>query len=455
MMVKPWLGAVLLAMTLVGCAMLDPRSTPEPEPAPTLHPLVMQAAELARANATAGNAARAANRNRIQALLVQLDDVTLAQQAALLPPGDPLYNHVGRALLRRGLPLPHPFDRVAWHFGDGTRPPAAPDGYRPPTTMAVLLPMTGRLAAAAAPVRDGFLAAYYGEQRRRPQVNFYDTHSTAGGTLAAYAQAVAEGNQLVVGPLGRTAVSAVFNRASLPVSVLALNHGSVPPPPGHASFSLSPEDEGVAAAELLLQLGAQQVLVIAGSDNRHQRAVAALRGRLEARGAVVGDVVGAAVTDLAPFTAQGKVDGVFLAVDGNTARELMPKLALAGLVGKPLVGTSKLLTGTGDPAKDRVLDGIVFPTVAWTSGRFVRGLPTADHVARNLPTARGGAARLFAFGYDAWLLAAYLEHLALDADARVAGATGTLRIDGFGKVQRIPAWSTFRAGSVVPFDLAP
>mgnify|MGYP006185784601 CR=1 FL=1 len=64
--------------------------------------------------------------------------------------------------------------------------------------------------------------------------------------------------------------------------------------------------------------------------------------------------------------------------------------------------------------------------------------------------ARGAAARLFAFGHDAWLLAAYLERLAISSDGRIEGATGTLRIDGFGNVQRTPTWSTFRGGVAVP-----
>ena len=57
----------------------------------------------------------------------------------------------------------------------------------------------------------------------------------------------------------------------------------------------------------------------------------------------------------------------------------------------------------------------------------MRGLPSAASRRSSLPTARGPAARLFAFGYDAWLLTAYLEKLATGDNAEVQGATGTLR----------------------------
>ena len=156
------LAGLLLAFAVAGCTAVPTRTVDAAAPAPqtSTHPVLVQAAEPARAAATLTGAARKANEDRIDALLSQLDDATLANEARLLPPGDPLYNYVGRALLRRGLPLPRPFDRVAWQFDAGTRPPADADGYRPPLRLAVLLPLSGQLSAAAEPVRDGFLPGY-------------------------------------------------------------------------------------------------------------------------------------------------------------------------------------------------------------------------------------------------------------------------------------------------------
>ena len=80
----------------------------------------------------------------------------------------------------------------------------------------------------------------------------------------------------------------------------------------------------------------------------------------------------------------------------------------------------------------------------------VGGLPPASMTGASLPTARGPAARLFAFGYDAWLLTAYLEKLATGDNVQLKGATGGLSLDGFGNVMRAPAWSTFNGGQPVP-----
>src|SRR5690606_10256497 len=218
-----------------------------------------------------------------------------------------------------------PFDRVDWNFDAAGRPPADRDGYRPPVKLGVLLPLTGGQAAAASAVRDGFLTGYYGETRRRPEVRFYDT---AAGANAAYGRAVAEGNDGVVGPLGREEVDAVFASGSLPVPLLALNRGDRMPVPGSAGFSLSPEDEGISIAQYLIERGAKRVLIVSGGEDAQRRSAGAARAQLERRGVQVAGNVGIGA-DLAPL-APG-VDAVLLAVKGSQARALVPQLAMAGI----------------------------------------------------------------------------------------------------------------------------
>lgn len=443
------LAAGLLVMSLLaGCAQVATRPQTPAESAATsaARETVRQARELANANAGLQGAARRTNEAEIERLLGQLDDATLQREAAALPAGDALYDFAGRALIRRGLPLPRAFDRTGWNFDN--RPAADRDGYRPPVKLAVLLPLSGSLSSAARPVRDGLLAGYYGEDRRRPDIRFYDTAGTPAGATAAYDRAAGDGNDFVLGPLGRDEVSALFARGNLAVPTLALNRATQAPPEGHASFSLSPEDEGLAAADYLLRRGARNVLVIAGDEDAQRRAVAALRERLAARGGSVSDTLDDSTTDFSAAAAK-PVDAVFLAVRGNTARAIVARLASTALAGKPRVATSALLTGTGKADEDRVLDGIAFPSESWIT-RGVRGLADAESTGARLPSARGAGGRLFAFGFDAWLLTAYLDHLGRSAEGSIEGATGVLRLDGFGNVQRTPAWSTFSNGEPAP-----
>ena len=310
---------------------------------------------------------------------------------------------------------------------------------------APVLPLTGSQAAAASAVRDGFLTGYYGESRRRPEVRFYDT---ASGAPAAYARAVAEGNDFVVGPLGRDEVDAVFARDQLPVPLLALNRGNRTPPPGSAGFSLSPEDEGISLAQYLIERGASRVLIVGAGEDAQRRSAEAAKAQLERRGVQVVGSVGLG-TNLA--TLAQDADAVLLAMKGSQARALAPQLAGAGSGRRILVATSQITSGTGKPAEDVALDGIAYPTERWNT-RGVQGLPAQASAAARLDTAKGPAARLFAFGFDAWLVTAYLERLALSNNADIAGATGRLSLDGFGNVLARPAWSRFSGGVAVPMD---
>ena len=426
--------AVLWLAVLAGCASVDvqqPAATPSAYSA-----AFMEAQALAQGHAALSGPARTANASRIESLLAGLDDAALARDAARLPAGDPLYSFAGRALLNRGLPLPRPFDRGDVSFGAADRPAADRDGYRPPLKVGVLLPLSGGQSAAAASVRDGFLAGYYGERRRRPDVRFYDT---AAGASAAYARAAAEGNDFVVGPLGRDEVDAVFADDTPAVPLLALNRGSRTPPAGSAAFSLSPEDEGISLAQYLIQRGAKRVLIQTGGEDAQRRTASTAKAHLQRRGLQVTE-------DLA---AAQEVDALLLAVKGTQARALMPQLALAGITPGMRVATSQIISGTGKPAEDAALDGIVYPTEAWAV-RNVDGLPSQASAAARVDTAKGPAARLFAFGYDAWLLTGYLERLALSNNGDVAGATGRLSLDGFGNVLRVPGWSRFAGGVPVP-----
>jgi outer membrane PBP1 activator LpoA protein len=353
-----------------------------------------------------------------------------------------------------GVPQKAPDDSVArnahWQFDNASRPPADSDGYRPPRLLAVLLPLSGgNMTSAAASVRDGLLAGYYGEPRRRPEIRFYDTAGTVGGATAAYAKAVADGADQILGPLGRDEVDAVFRGVQPGAPVLALNRGVVPPPFNSASYSLAPEDDGSSAADYLASQHAQRVLVLSSGDDYAVRSVKAFGEQFATHGgtvqvlAVVGDKP---VLDL---SSHGNVDAVFIALRGAQARAIAPQLAIAGFAGKPRVATSQLTSGTGKAEEDRALDGIAFPTERW-GVMAVSGLPNAAATATTLPTARGPAAKLFAFGHDAWLLTAYLEHLALTPDSTVSGATGVLQIGPAGNVLRAPAWSTFSNGTIVP-----
>jgi outer membrane PBP1 activator LpoA protein len=328
-------------------------------------------------------------------------------------------------------------------------PPGDEDGYRPPAQLALLLPMTGGLAAAGASVRDGFLAAYYAETRRRPVVKFYDTHGTGAGAQAAASRALADGAQMLVGPLGRDEVNAISLPAGSRVPWIALNRAAHAPAAGQSSFALVPEEEGIAVAERLLERKLGRVLVFANRGENAQRALGAFRKVLVAGGgSVVSEMpVGGDLGDLSAQLAALQAgptpaQAVFLALEAGQARAVSAQLKTSAAAGLPRIATALILTGANARA-DVELDGIEYPELPWILGQ-PSGLPSAD--AARLPSARGGGQRLFAFGADAWRLAAYFERLYNDPSASVRGATGLLQVDLAGPVHRTPAWAVFTGG---------
>jgi outer membrane PBP1 activator LpoA protein len=418
---------------------------------------------------------RAGNAKRIQQLLMRVGDEPLYQRSAALPAGHPLYVHAGRVLSSRGLALPRPYDRnVGIGSGSGTRPPADRDGYRPFTRVALLLPAEGPFALAARAVRDGFMSAYFAESRTRPRVKFYDTGSGVDEAVQAYRRAVADGAELVVGPLARDSVEALFAQPQLDTPVLALNRaGNAPPPPGSLSFALAPEDEGIAAADRLLRRGARRVIAFSGGDESSERSLAAFRERFEQRegrvvaqavlpeaspdyGPPIRQAIAAAGTrgastganaEGAPVGVSVDADAIFLAARAAQARLLAPQLRVAGVYDLPIIATSQIAGGGANARMDRELDGVEFTEVPWLIAT-PPGLPSQESLAPQLESARGAGARLFAFGIDAFRLLGHLDLLASDPNQRLVGATGELRLDGFGQVQRTPAWARFANGHV-------
>lgn len=330
-------------------------------------------------------------------------------------------------------------------------PPGDSDGYRPPARLAVLLPMTGNLAPAAAAVRDGFLASYYAERRRRPEVKFYNTHGTGSGAQAALAKAVKEGAQMILGPLTRDEVNAVYERTDSNMPLLTLNRGAKLPPARTSSFALLPDDEGTAAANRLADRGLTTVVVFSNRSDNSERAVLAFRETLAKRGGTVAAEIPVAgsLPDLGARLAallKGPTPpkSIFIALEAGPARTIAAQLKASDLAGLTRVATSLILSGA-NAKSDVELDGIEYPEMPWLLD-LGGDLPDAGALAKTLPSARGPSQRLFAFGADAWKLTAYFQRLYDEPGFSVRGNTGALRIEIAGPVQRTPSWAVFSGG---------
>ncbi|HET9836442.1 MAG TPA: penicillin-binding protein activator [Rhodanobacteraceae bacterium] len=405
--------------------------------------------------------ARTGNEKQIQRLLMALDPNHLKGEYDTLAEDDPLKPYARAALERLGVAMPQALPQldhpVGTEVGQGNA--ITREGYRMPARIALLLPMHGPLAAPAEAVREGFFTGYFGDlsDAARPQVRSYDSGGTPAQVQAAYSQAVADGANLVIGPLTRDSVAAMFSHGVLPVPLLALNHpdGEILPPPGSAEFGLLPEAEGAQAAAHMTERGMHQAIVFVGSDERARRAAGAFKAQFESLGGQVlseatlgssnvdySDAIKAALTNAPPDA------GILLLMRPQTARVLMPQLHLVNAT-QPVFATSLVYAGGDNTTADRDLDGVEFCDAPWLFDAQP-GLPDHATIAAQLPDARGAAARLFAFGMDAWALAPYLDWLRTHPGTYVPGAPGQLTEDALGRVHRVPVWASFQDGVARP-----
>jgi outer membrane PBP1 activator LpoA protein len=111
--------------------------------------------------------------------------------------------------------------------------------------------------------------------------------------------------------------------------------------------------------------------------------------------------------------------------------------------------TSHIYEGTDNAAANRDLEGVEFSDAPWLFNAQP-GLPDHDEIATQLPAAQGSAARLFAFGMDAWNLVPYLDWLRAHPGSYLPGASGQLTADQFGRVRRVLIWAKFQDGLARP-----
>jgi outer membrane PBP1 activator LpoA protein len=421
------------------------------------------------------------NRRQILDLLSSVNVDSLKQRAAAMKPGDRMLPWINEALSRQGIAVARPQAELQQPVG--TLLPGANanvrEGYKVPAQIALLLPADGNYAAASTPIREGFFAAYLDAGRNhapRPVVRVYDSQGTADGAIKAYQQAVSDGANLVVGPLTRGEVAAVFGQAQLPVPLLALNHPDDRQlPAGDTSeFGLLPETEGAQAADHMIERGLHHAYVLVSNDDFAQRAAGAFKAELAARGGQLdgmltltsftnavsglniphGSPAPAASTDAgAPTsattdTSAGNDTGIFISMRPNQARMLIPQLLIAN-IHLPVFATSHVYAGSDDATANRDLEGVEFCDSPWLFDAQP-GLPSHTDMAAQLPSAQGGAARLFAFGMDAWNLVPYLDWLRTHPGSYMPGASGQLTADQFGRIRRVLIWAKFQDGLARP-----
>jgi outer membrane PBP1 activator LpoA protein len=326
-----------------------------------------------------------------------------------------------------------------------------------------MLPMRSEaLGVPADALRAGFMAAY----ERDPTgftVNLIETGDSAQDTLDAYASALAQ-NDIVVGPLARSAVSALAASNLVKKPTIALNHpeartrdGSLPPQ--MLVIGLSIEDEARQVADWA---GAEHpggaAVIISGSSSWQRRIAASFAARWKQLGRdsqtiVLSDSNGylseAALGQLRAQVGAALPALVFTALDPSQAGQVR------GAIGSdiPCYGTSSVNPGADPGNAIAALDGIRLLDLPWEvlpAHEAVMVYPRWNTSGRTLDIDR-----LYALGIDAFRVAREIT-LHPGADFRLDGVTGQLSIsfgNGPARFQRVQPAAVYQGGVFTPAPL--
>lgn len=350
-----------------------------------------------------------------------------------------------------------------------------------PRQIALLLPLSGQTAPAGNAVQNGFFGAYFSTVSglEDPQtVRVYDV-AREGGASAAYATAVADGAEFVIGPLLRSSVNELANDILVPVPVLTLNYlpDDTLAPPGLYQFALAPEDEARSAAERALADGHTRAVALVPNNDWGRRLLSSFTTEFEAQGgslldyrtytpgiqdfsdtiedlmALSGSVrrwqrLRANIGGPLQFDPRRRQDSelIFLAADAPAGRLLKSQLKFHYSGDLPVYSTSSINAMDGRSNSD--LNGIMFADTPWTIApqSWIENLPPL--YGEFWPEERR-LGRLHAMGYDAYQLIAALFAARTGPMQEIDGATGKLYLDHDGRVRRRLAWAQFQRGEPV------
>ncbi|MDJ0904386.1 MAG: penicillin-binding protein activator [Woeseiaceae bacterium] len=350
-----------------------------------------------------------------------------------------------------------------------------------PRQIALLLPLSGRWASAGQAIQKGFLGAYFASAQGlddQQVIRIYDVESE-GGPSAAYANAVADGAEFVVGPLLARSVIDLANDILVPVPILTLNY--LPQdslaPPGLYQFALAPEDEARSAAERAIGDGHTRAVALVPSNDWGKRVLENFTSEFEALGGTLLDYrmyttgiqdFSNTIEDLMAlsgsvrryqrlranlggplqFDPRRRQDGefIFLAADAPAGRLLKSQLKFHYSGDLPVYSTSSINALDGRSNTD--LNGVMFADTPWIIAPqpWIEDLPAL--YSEYWPGERR-LGRLHAMGYDAYQLIAGLYAAQTGFMQEIDGATGRLYLDSEGRVHRKLAWAQFQRGQAV------
>lgn len=352
-----------------------------------------------------------------------------------------------------------------------------------PTHIALLLPLTGRLAVAGEAIRDGFLSAYFSSNPNSIQsIKVYDTAATPIGT--AYKQAIDYGAKLIIGPLAKDQVTEIIAlKPSVPILALNTIAKSAANIAGALQvsrkyeliqFALAIEDETRAITRRVGQDGLKRIVLFHNNQDWSVRAAISLNEMLSKTAETTTEIVRTGIfkdikevttivgealligasserhhqidrlfDENVEFTPRRRkdIDGVIALADGMQLATLKPALRFHFGGDLPIYASSQAVRDTDDLTD---LDHIRVCDIPWR----LYSSPLKTDLHQSYPNSHGNFDSLFAFGIDAFRITNHLPRMIGSPQNRVMGSTGILTLDENGIIRRELAWAIVRSGQI-------
>jgi outer membrane PBP1 activator LpoA protein len=347
-----------------------------------------------------------------------------------------------------------------------------------PASIALVLPLSGRLQSAGEAVLDGFLSAAYltaAQGYMAPQIEIFDSEALP---IELIAEIVSSDNfDMTVGPLDAENVAAFARSVPGELTSLYLNNlpSNINRSGSHIGYSLAVESEAQQAAQTAILEGHKSALVLIEDSNIGERAAGAFAdGWLLAEDRKIYDLV--RLSDATTLTERleqsfhvdqsesrmsrlqtllGKrleftprrrqdIDTIFLASNSVLARQITPTLAFLFAEDVPVLATSRVFDENSGSENNRDLETLRFLSPLWLA-------KAEQPLAQTVSVRPLELQKLEAMGVDAFYLSRRFQQLE-DPGFSYQGKTGNIFVGDDGNLKRTMEWVRIDGEKMVSAD---
>lgn len=347
------------------------------------------------------------------------------------------------------------------------------------SNIAIMLPLEGKgeLAITSQAILNGILSAYY-SSHQQSSIHLQIIDTSSGDLNALYREAIANGANIIIGPLTKPEVESIANMNQLSVPTIALNtldHYQYRVVNNLYQFGLSPQDEVMQAAERMIQNQLRNVAVVVPENTWGNKIGVAFDNYYRSYG---GNVVATLKYGVGPNLAEQvcnflahdatklcgvqkrknkkpknpheimrrqDIDSIFVvAATPAQARQIVPLLKFYYASDLPIYSISTVYDGAQKPDLDQDINDVYFCDMPWVIESPTMLNPELQAIYKQIIVTT--YTKFYALGIDAYNLAVRLNTLLEAPQVGVQGASGVLYLDKYNHIYRALQWAQMKNG---------